>query len=233
MKKITLITCTLFFINAFLAQESLDTTIVYFNVDSHIPNHEFEWVADDNLTSLSIIDFMDTTGSEDRNNDLAELRARSVLSHIDTTQISSDLKISLEGETSKFGELEKNRCVLIVSKLIEVVEIVESERLDINFQFIPGTANLNSTSIIELKKHLDSIKDFNFKSIEIHGHVCCFGDYNLSLNRTLKVKKYFLYKGVEEKRIKCYGHSNEIPLVEEITEADKQKNRRVEVVLLR
>ena len=82
-----------------------------------------------------------------------------------------------------------------------------------------------------MKKSLDSIKGLEFNKIEIHGHVCCSDNHKMSLDRAIIVKKQFVNAGINENLISCFGHSNKYPIVVELTNADTQINRRVEVIL--
>lgn len=67
--------------------------------------------------------------------------------------------------------------------------------------------------------------------ILIVGHVCCLGDYNISLGRAETVMTYLKDHGISIKRMTCKGVSNTEPLVEELTPEDQAKNRRVEIVV--
>lgn len=79
--------------------------------------------------------------------------------------------------------------------------------------------------------------------VQIEGHVCCMGPTegmdsryqkrNLSECRAEAIYNYLVEKGINKERMKYVGLGNRNPLVaNEVTEADKQKNRRVEVRIL-
>ncbi|MDB2657276.1 OmpA family protein [Crocinitomicaceae bacterium] len=63
------------------------------------------------------------------------------------------------------------------------------------------------------------------------GHVCCGHNKRISSKRARYVYKYLRKRGVPKNRISYKGYSNTIPLVTpERTEADRAKNRRVDVI---
>lgn len=79
--------------------------------------------------------------------------------------------------------------------------------------------------------------------LNCRGHICCdydifdgedidLGTFNLSWTRANAIKDYLLKHGIEQNRImvKGLGHLNPV-VYPEITEADRIKNRRVELVL--
>ena len=66
----------------------------------------------------------------------------------------------------------------------------------------------------------------------IRGHVCCAQDPELSTARAYVVYSTLLRKGIPVERISYQGFSNTIPAVyPEITDEDRQRNRRVDVLL--
>ena len=209
MKKLIVLVFNLFLIASLSSQENIDTTIVYFDKDFDIPNHNFELQLDSNTTELFIVAYTDTVGTELYNKELAKSRALNVLSKIDTSDLEIKISVSAIGETLTFGDNQKNRCVVIISKS----NVIKQKKLNLDFQFISGTAQLNSKSKIELKVHLDSIKGLEFNKIDIHGHVCCSDNHRMSLDRAITVKKQFVNAGIDETLISCFGHSNKYPIV--------------------
>lgn len=80
--------------------------------------------------------------------------------------------------------------------------------------------------------------------VELQGHICCdydnfdgqdldLGTYNLSFTRADAIKKYLVKYGISPERIqvKGLGHLNPVVYPEK-SEADKIKNRRVEVLIV-
>lgn len=80
--------------------------------------------------------------------------------------------------------------------------------------------------------------------IEIQGHICCdvgsndgldydTGDNKLSVNRAKYVYDQMVKRGIDPSRMQYKGFGRSMPIVEhEKTEADRIKNRRVEIIIL-
>lgn len=81
--------------------------------------------------------------------------------------------------------------------------------------------------------------------VELQGHICCdydnfdgedtdLGTFNLSWTRANSIKEYLLKQGVDSARIKVSGLGHLNPVIyPEVTESNRIKNRRVELVLLK
>jgi outer membrane protein OmpA-like peptidoglycan-associated protein len=72
-------------------------------------------------------------------------------------------------------------------------------------------------------------------AIRLEGHTDSRGNpkllKELSQNRVDAVKQYLVAKGIESNRIESIGFGGEKPIVRNISDANRQKNRRVEVVV--
>ena len=72
--------------------------------------------------------------------------------------------------------------------------------------------------------------------IEIQGHICCIDkDYrNLSLDRAKQVKRFLVYNGIQDYRVKTkgFGVSQPIYPIPEATVEQAAANRRVEIEIL-
>lgn len=100
-----------------------------------------------------------------------------------------------------------------------------------------GKANLLKLSKI--------LKENPSLEVELQGHICCDYDnfdgedldlktFNLSWTRANAIKEFLLKEGIELDRIKTKGLGHLNPVIyPEITEADRIKNRRVELVLVK
>lgn len=96
--------------------------------------------------------------------------------------------------------------------------------------------------LIELLKTLEAFPEL---AISIEGHVCCMtgtGDaldtdtYELKLseNRARYIRDFLVSNGIEASRLEYRGFGKRHPIIaEEKTEEDAQKNRRVEIRVLR
>ena len=63
------------------------------------------------------------------------------------------------------------------------------------------------------------------------GHVCCANNYMLSQERAIAIANYLVKNGVSSNRITYSAYSNSRPLVPEIDDESRQKNRRVEILV--
>jgi outer membrane protein OmpA-like peptidoglycan-associated protein len=137
--------------------------------------------------------------------------------------------------------IEDKDPVLSIEK-INSLEVGESIALK-GMEFIPGRHILQEYSKATLVELLSIMKTKSNLKIEIQGHICC--DYsgndgldwdtqtkNLSENRAKHVYEYLIQEGISTKRLKYKGFGSSKPLVEEITKADQQRNRRVEIMIL-
>ena len=101
---------------------------------------------------------------------------------------------------------------------------------NLNFEF--GKAEIKNDSLPYLDKLADTLLKAKNWTIEIQGHTDDKGsdDYNLKLsqNRADAVKKYLISKGIVADTITSKGFGEGVPLVANDTDANREKNRRVE-----
>lgn len=81
--------------------------------------------------------------------------------------------------------------------------------------------------------------------VELQGHICCdyenfdgedtdLKTFNLSFTRADAIRKFLIKMGIEPHRIKAEGMGHLNPVVyPEVTDDDRSKNRRVELVLIK
>jgi len=109
--------------------------------------------------------------------------------------------------------------------------------------FVGNKADVIDGSLPQLEDLYKQIKqlDSEYKLV-INGHICCLEENAtekdktfskvLSTARALRVKEFLVDKGISEEYIDYNGHSFDKPLVfPELTTEDKQKNRRIEVIV--
>ncbi|MEM1137214.1 MAG: OmpA family protein [Bacteroidota bacterium] len=115
-------------------------------------------------------------------------------------------------------------------KATSVSSTISFEAID----FAKGSSNLKPVMENNLHLIIDFLSghpDFNLKII---GHTDSDGNpednFKLSLKRAQVIREYILSYGMfDEKRVEAYGMGNSQPIiVEELTEEDKKRNRRVE-----
>jgi len=103
--------------------------------------------------------------------------------------------------------------------------------------FDPGSANLRPESFEDLSAVVDLLKNNPDLRIEIQGHTDNQGDsqknMQLSQERALAVKNYLIKKGIDGNRIDAVGYGDTQPVAANDTEANRQKNRRIEYKVIR
>jgi outer membrane protein OmpA-like peptidoglycan-associated protein len=114
-----------------------------------------------------------------------------------------------------------------------------------NIHFLPTKHIITEDSEPILRALLQTMLDYPHLAIRIEGHVCCIrgaGDaldtdtYELKLseNRARHIYLYLITNGIDGTRIEYAGFGKSRPIVvEEKTEEDAQRNRRVEIRVLR
>jgi outer membrane protein OmpA-like peptidoglycan-associated protein len=114
-----------------------------------------------------------------------------------------------------------------------------------NLNFFPGRHYLIPSAMPELERLIAIMNENPTMEIEIQGHICCKLDsidgfdvntrtYGLSANRAEYITKQLVLADVRESRIKHRGFAGSRPLINpEITERDRQRNRRVEIKILK
>lgn len=115
----------------------------------------------------------------------------------------------------------------------DIEKIKTSKKLTsiLNIEFVPGEDILRDYSYDEIYDLYDFLSQNTEVYVFIRGHVCCADDFALSSARAHSVYLILVQQGINAKRIRYEGFSNSIPLVEqELTDEDRQKNRRVDVI---
>lgn len=120
----------------------------------------------------------------------------------------------------------------------EVTEHIASKMKFASIEFDPGKAHLKSEMYGDLNKIVNFMYDNPDFSIKISGHTDQEGmaDLNLKLSkdRANVIKDYLVeFGGVEKHRVEAEGYGSSKPLVDEVTEADQNLNRRVEFEIFR
>ncbi len=134
---------------------------------------------------------------------------------------------------------EKETLVVQIPEVLKTVEPVLNDTLlipDVLFQF--DKSELNPVFAYRLDTLISKIKNKNFRRIEVAGHTDHFGKeaYNqkLSQRRAETVKKYLVdHLPYPSEKIIAKGFAANIPVSTNVTAEGRQKNRRVEIVLVR
>ncbi|MFN5317951.1 MAG: OmpA family protein [Bacteroidia bacterium] len=105
-----------------------------------------------------------------------------------------------------------------------------------NVQFNKGSAELLPQSYGELNKLGSYLKANPTVRVQISGHTCNTGNpesnVTLSKNRAQAVQDYLIKMGVQASQLSVTGYGGSMPLVANTSDANKQKNRRVEFKVL-
>ena len=105
-----------------------------------------------------------------------------------------------------------------------------------NIFFPQGDAGLLPESSAELGQLVRIMRDNPRLSIRLEGHTDNRGDYQanvrLSEMRVNSVKKYLVSNGIAPARVKALGFGPARPVADNNNEANRSKNRRVELIVL-
>lgn len=130
------------------------------------------------------------------------------------------------------------------SDLLVMAEVGQTVVLR-NLNFFPGRHFLIPQALPELERLAQILKDNPSMEIEIQGHICCKLDsldgmdvdtktYSLSFNRSKYIFEQLVLTGVAPERMSYRGFAGSRPLIKpEMTETDRQRNRRVEIRILK
>jgi len=127
-------------------------------------------------------------------------------------------------------------CILFLGFVSSAQSDSLSEELPFDFPLIIRYQN-NSASISHVNRlRLSLLAEFLIenpsKQIRIEGHVCCGPDMRVSRKRAKRVYQMLRKLKVPREQMKYIGRSFDAPKVEkEKNEADKDMNRRVEIIL--
>lgn len=119
----------------------------------------------------------------------------------------------------------------------EFSDLIKKRKLTLNhISFQKGSSTLKPESFEELDKLVETLKANPTVRIEVAGHTDNVGDANANLRlsrlRAVSVANYLISKGINEKRVTAVGYGSKEPVVENYTEEDRTKNRRVELKVL-
>lgn len=165
----------------------------------------------------------------------------------------------LPGKVSESEEgdaLSRRVDVIIMRENIIIDKPIEPEALEISVKegeslvlegmtFIPGRHYPVPEARPVLMSLLKAMQENPKLEIEIQGHICCIYDGNdgfdpdtrdnlLSENRARFVFDFLVENGIDPLRMSFVGKASREPKIHpEITEADKQANRRVEILIVK
>ena len=253
---ILLISCL--FIGTVTSQESRDSLIsleVHFDLDSFtLTPREKEKV--DSLLLLvpftvvqkvEIYGHTDSLASLEYNRSLSKRRVQSILAYL-VLQGLDPLKVDADyygEEKPKYSNAPdqrflNRRCELFFRIDPSLIPPPEQKLTDLPFSKgdkvrIPNL-NFVGNQPIPMPESFGSLEDllrvmqkYPDLRIELHGHVCCGNDHELSVERAKMVYAFLIGNGIAASRMSYEGFSNTQPLFPERTEKEKALNRRVEI----
>ncbi|MBL4862757.1 MAG: OmpA family protein [Crocinitomicaceae bacterium] len=104
--------------------------------------------------------------------------------------------------------------------------------IQLSILFYPGSNAYLPESASELHDLFDFLHYNPTIKAHIRGHICCSDDSDgISYKRALAVHQYLVKRSISPHRLSAKGYGRTIPFAyPEITEEDKKKNRRVDVI---
>ena len=141
-----------------------------------------------------------------------------------------DVRVWQEGDKKEVIKKEK-------PIVFEKVEVKPNEPIVLNnIEFAYNSADLATSSNIELQKLINFLNKNPSLKIAIHGHTDDQGndDYNLKLSneRAKSVFDFLQKKGIQPTRLSYQGFGETRPIITTITEEARSKNRRVEFLIV-
>jgi len=126
----------------------------------------------------------------------------------------------------RYSDMEKKLNTINVQNLNNSVALVI-----MGLEFEGTDPIINDSSIKEMNDLFNFLNQNKEVNAFIRGHVCCGNDMKLSKKRAKYVYTELVKKGIDYNRLRYEGFSNNLLLVSpEKTEADREKNRRVDII---
>jgi outer membrane protein OmpA-like peptidoglycan-associated protein len=142
-----------------------------------------------------------------------------------------------------FGTVENKGCPLVKEpETIKVVQLTTEEAKVLkeafnNLEFETGKAVLKSTSLSSLEELAELLNAKPAYRLLVSGHTDNVGNaaanVKLSKSRADAIKIYLVGKGVATDKVITEGFGAKKPIASNTTEAGRQKNRRVEMKVIK
>lgn len=227
------------------AQRTAETFDVYFDQGQWNPASreylQFLQKPREGNVSIQLDGYTDTTSSGNFNTQLAEKRMDALI-----REAGIDVEAKINHGEKDFDPalgMAGNRRVRITLTITAPQAVVEpapeassykepvmGKRLKTRIKFYNASSKMREYSIPEVDEIARYMRAHPTVQAELHGHVCCTQNTPMSLQRAEAVKTALIARGIDEKRITCFGHGNTERLNSEQTEAEMDENRRVEVL---
>lgn len=103
--------------------------------------------------------------------------------------------------------------------------------LQLSILFVGDKDIIMKSSEGELSELYNFLNENKTITAHIRGHVCCKPNAKLSKERAARVYDYLVQNSINKNRLTYKGYSNNAPFITpELTDADRQSNRRVDVI---
>ena len=225
---------------------------IYFEHDAYDltgkETEQLKWLLDKapDIIIDSVEAYCNPKGKTEYNDQLASKRLHEVIQILTRWQVGVGIQ-KVIGEKHAFANDEDDpewRKVIVYyhipMKSKEPLTLEESfkiqvktgvfEPIPLRIEFENASAVLKNYSYPELEKLTQLLRDHPEVSIFLRGHVCCSDSYDISYARAQRVYVYLVEQKIDKRRIKYEGFSNKEPIVPEVNDEDRQRNRRVDVV---
>lgn len=128
------------------------------------------------------------------------------------------------------------RLLVLILFLLPLINFAQQYSLKYQIRYKQNKFELSEQNKKIVSTICDTLLGKTNYLIYINGHSDSDADSSfnqqLSLNRSLEVKKKFIAKGIDESFIRVQAKGEEQPLVANSTPLEKAKNRRVEIIVL-
>jgi outer membrane protein OmpA-like peptidoglycan-associated protein len=145
----------------------------------------------------------------------------------------------MEADTARAAAASAEAQAVQLQEAIDAMHARETDRglvLSLgDVLFETGKAELKPGAVLDLDHLVDFMQRYTDRTAIVEGHTDSVGaeDYNegLSQRRAEAVRAYLLSQGVSPSRISASGMGESAPVATNSTEAGRQQNRRVEIVI--
>lgn len=185
--------------------------------------------------------------AEEERDRLSEARERARLDartlEADRAHREADVARTDAAQARIAAEEAARRAELQAEEFRRQVEELEAEATDRGLVltlgdvlFATGKAELQSGATVHLDRLASFLHQYPGRRVEIEGHTDNVGgealNQALSERRAESVKSYLVGQGIDRQRISTTGKGLHFPIADNSTEAGRQQNRRVEVIIL-
>lgn len=202
------------------------------------------------VKTVEIYGHTDSLASVEYNRSLSKRRVQSILAYLvyqglDPLKVDADYygeerpkysnsadKRFLNRRCELFFRIDPSRLPRPEQKLTDL-PFAKGDKVRIpNLNFVGNQPIPMPGSFESLGDLLRVMQKYPDLKIQLHGHVCCGNDHELSVERAKMVYAFLVGNGIEAKRMTYEGFSNTQPLFPERSDKEKALNRRVEVYVV-